>query len=332
MKAIFVKVLVVAAFGAAALCARADVLVFDNGDKLTGTVVSQDVNSIHFNNATLGVIVVPKAHAHLQAVVASGTPANPGANTTAAANTESKAPTPVAPTLGDRFKMAVNTVVQGQVSGRLDAGMNTTRASSSTTQIMAVGNLTLKNGPSSYDLKGFYYYTATRDDNGVDSRSADRYGSNFNYNRDLSQRVFVNNESDYLRDFQANINHQGRDILSAGYTMWKSGAVNLTVQAGPTEQYTDADGIADKWFTLGTGKQTLTWNITDMLRLEQEATAAAQPDDLDSHTWKISTALINKLDKNLELSLRFSQSYNTLVGVKGARSEQLLALALGMSF
>jgi putative salt-induced outer membrane protein YdiY len=328
MKAAYLKIMVLAMLAAGLTVARADVLIFDNGDKLTGKVVSQDADNIRFDNPTLGIIVVPKAQGHVQ--TAAEAAANAPKDT--ANNAKGKSPTPPALTLGDRFKMAVNTVVPGQVSGRLDAGVNTTRASSSTTEIMSVGNLTLKNGVNTYDLKGFYFYTATKDDNGVSSRSADRYGSNFNYRRDLDERLFVNDEADYLRDFQANINQQGRDSLSVGYTVWKSGRINLAVQAGPTEQYTDADGVEAKWFTLGTGKQTLTWNITDALRLEQEATAAAQPNDLNSHTWKVSTALINKLDRNLELSLRFSQSYNTLVGTNGVRSEQLLALALGMSF
>jgi hypothetical protein len=226
----------------------------------------------------------------------------------------------------------LNKIVPGELSGRLDAGINNTRASSSTTQIMSVGNLTLKNGANTYDAKAFYFYTATSDVNGVSSRSADRYGSDLTYNRDLSDRLFINNEAGYLRDFQANINHQGRDVLSIGYTVLKIDKVRLSFQAGPTEQYTDAEGVAHKWFTLGTGKQTLTWKITDSLRLEQEAMAAAEPTDLNGYTWKVGTALINRLDKNLELSLRFSQSYNTLVGVKGSRSEQMLALALGMAF
>jgi len=332
MKAFLTKVLVFAALLGTATGARADVLVFDNGDKLTGKLVSQDTDNIHFSNPTLGVIVVPTAQAHVETaktqVAASGAP-----SAVTGHPTNSKTPAPAAPlTYGDRFKLLVNDVVPGQVSGRLDAGVNDSRTSSVTTQIMSVGNLTLKNGPDTYDLKGFYYYTATTDMNGVVNRSADRYGSDMTYNRDLSARLFVNNQTGYLRDFQANINEQARDILGLGYTVWKSGNVNLAFQAGPTEQYTDADGVADKWFTLGTGKQTLTWNISDTLRLEQEASAAAEPNDFNSYNWKLSTALINKLDRNLELSLRFSQSYNTLVGTNGTRSEQLLALALGMTF
>jgi putative salt-induced outer membrane protein YdiY len=258
--------------------------------------------------------------------------ANSAKDTGTAKTANGNTPPPPPLTYGDRFKLLVNDVVPGQVSGRLDAGVNNTRASSVTTQIMTVGNLTLKNGPNTYDLKGFYYYTATTDMNGVATRSADRYGSDMTYNRDLSDRLFVNNETGYLRDFQANIDEQARDILGLGYTVWKSGKVNLAFQAGPTEQYTEADGVGEKWFTLGTGKQTLTWNITDALRLEQEASAGAEPTDLNGYTWKMSTAIINKLDRNLELSLRFSQSYNTLVGTNGTRSEQLLALALGMTF
>jgi putative salt-induced outer membrane protein YdiY len=331
MKAFFLKILLLTAIVAELPGARADMLVFDNGDKLSGTVVSQDSDNIRFNNPTLGVIVVPAAHAHIETATKE-VAANSSEGVASNKQPESNAPVPLAPTLGDHIRQYVNDVVPGYVSGRLDAGVTNTRASSVTTQILSVGNITVKNGPNSYDLKGFYYYTATTDMNGVVNRSADRYGSDFTYNRDLSDRLFVNNQTGYLRDFQAGINQQARDILGAGYTVWKGRDVNLAFQAGPTEQYTDADGIADKWFTLGTGKQTLTWNITDLLRLEQEASAGAEPTNLNGYTWKVSAALINKIDRNLELSLRYSQSYNTLVGTNGTRSEQLLALALGLTF
>ena len=337
MKALSVKLFALSAFALVAPPgAHADTLRFNNGDQLTGTLLSQDPDSIRFNSPALGNITVSAAQAHVETTPAAS--ANPAAGRTSAAgapaaNGKPGQPTPPpAPTLGDHLKHLINQVVPGEVSGRFDAGVNNTRATAVTSQIMAVGNLSVKNGANTDDLKGFYYYTATTDSTGAVSRSADRYGFSFTHAHDLSARLFVSNEADYLRDFQANINHQARDRLSVGYSMWKNDQVNLAVQAGPTEQYTDAAGVQDKWFTLGTGKQTLVWKITDLLRLEQEATAAAQPDDLSNHTWKVSGALINKLDRNLELSLRFSQSYNTIIGVKGSRSEQMLALALGMAF
>lgn len=308
--------------------ACADILVFANGDKLSGTVVENTAQHIRFNSASLGEITVPAANAHVESV-STATATETSATTKKTAADEKKQNSP---SLTDRFKQAVTSVIPGEVTGRLDAGITNTRSNVATSQIISAGNLTVKNAPDTYDLKAFYYYTSTRASDGTISRSADRYGTNAGYRHDLSERIFVTDDAGYLRDFKANINHQAQDTVNGGYVLWKGGRGNLSLQAGPTQRYQDADGVSTKWRTLGSGKQVLKWRFSDTLRLEQDSSAQSQLDAFDNHSWGVSAALINNLDRNLELALRFSQTYNTLVGLNGARSEQVLALTLGVTF
>lgn len=328
MKPFFSIILALAAWANAGANLQADILVFANGDRLNGDLVEQTAQTIRFHSASLGLINVPAPGAHIEPSPPAKAPAAPDA----AKQTASDQLVKNSPTFTDRLKSAINRVLPGEVTGRLDAGITNTRSNASTSQIISVGNLTVKNAPDTYDLKGFYYYTATRASDGTLSRSADRYGANTSYRHDLSERLFVNDDAGYLRDFKANINHQAQDTLNGGYVVWKSARANLSLQAGPTQRYQDADGIATKWRTLGGGKQVLKWRFSDTLRLEQDSAAQGQLDEFDNHSWGVSAALINNLDRNLELALRFSQTYNTLVGVNGARSEQVLALTLGVTF
>ncbi len=333
MKLFFRQFFILLALAGAIVDVRADTLVFDNGDRLTGTVLEQTADSIRFNSATLGTISVPAAHTRIEATPPPAT--TPGIASTTDTSHDSKAaalPEKTETTWADGFKKTVNMLIPGEVTGRLDQGLTSTRTNASTTQIMMTGNLSVNNAPDLYDLKGYYYYTATRAADGSLSRSADRYGSHASYRHDLNERLFLNNEDSYMRDFLANINHQAQNTFSGGYTLWKSQQMNLALQAGPSQRYLDADGIATKWRTLGTGKQTFKWRISDKLRLEQDSSAQSQLDDFGNHAWLVNAALISKLDQNLELSMRFSQSYNTLVGINGARSEQVLAVALGVTF
>ncbi|HVU39066.1 MAG TPA: DUF481 domain-containing protein [Opitutales bacterium] len=316
--------LLAAGFGAMAP-ARAEVLVFDNGDKLTGTVLAQNSQTIRFQSATLGVINVPAGRAHVEAP-----PATPAA--AAPVHTQEKPPPAPEPTLVDRLKDTLGYVLPGEISGHLDAGLTNTRTNAATTQIIAVGNITALKAPNTYDFKAFYYYTASRAADGSVSRSADRYGANASYQHDLTERLFLSNEGSYLRDFNANIDHQAQDSQNVGYDLWKSKRADLAVQAGPTQRYVEAVSIPVKWRTLGGGKQTFRWRFTDSLRLEEDVHALVQLDEFENQAWALNAALINKLTRGLELSLRFSQSYNTIVGLNGARSEQILALTLGMTF
>jgi putative salt-induced outer membrane protein YdiY len=321
--------------GLLALPLGADVLVFTNGDRLTGTIVKIDLKDIYFHNNTLGNLTVPIAQAHV--VLAPALASNSTGNSTAgvsgnvvtdkiAADKVTADKTPV------HGKSPMAWILPKDWAASIEFGYNRTRATTVNSQVNLVGELGYKHGDNSYNTKLYYYFDATNNTNGTTTRATDKYGMNLTYRHDFSPRWFFSNEATAERDFVANIRLLAQDAPGLGYYAIKNPKTQLSFIFGPTGRYTDAPGQSDKWLVLLTPREDLKWQLLDNLRLEQDAVYYQDPTDGSNSAWKVDLALIQNLNSWLDVALRFRHSYNPIVGFGGEKTEQYISVTMGIVF
>jgi len=336
--------LLLTALMSGALAAHAtDYLILDNGDRISGTFVREENGVITFNSPVLGDISVPAGKATIQlepaptvegaaaeaaAIVADDDPPEEDAEE---AEAEQKEADMVTASLNDAQAWVDRNKPEGW-TGKLSAGLSYVE---SNTETMAV-NLNLNgkkdSAPNHYRFDLYYEYDKSTDDLGVETKNLDKYGASVGYDYDINDWMFFNSDLDYLRNQVKDIRHQVDLDLGLGFRVIDEEAMKLNIIPAYTLQYKDAAGLSQKWFHLATLKEDFMYQLNEIVRFEQKASASVAPADTSDYQYMVRAALISKLAEWIDASVAYQLTFDNTVGTGGAKREQQVIFALGVPY
>ncbi|MGE9294947.1 MAG: DUF481 domain-containing protein [Puniceicoccales bacterium] len=344
--------LLIIALALSGLIARAtDTLVLENGDKLSGTFVSQQDGFITFDSPLLGTITVSESKANVvmgdgptvedaaaeaNQILASGaasedTTAEDEPDSAAEAKENQEDIDAVTKSLNNAEDWIQRNKPQGW-TGKLSFGLTFIETDSESMAINFGFNGKKSSAPHHYSFNLFYQYNKQTDANGIETKNLDKYGANIGYDFDINEWMFLNSDLGYLRNQVKDIRHEVNLDLGIGFRIINEDDMKLNVIPAYTLQYKDALGVSQKWYNLATIKEDFTYQFSEIVRFEQNASASIAPADTSQYQYMASAALISKLADWIDASITYQLTFDNTVGTGGYKREQQLIFALGVPY
>lgn len=328
--------------GSIAAAVLADELHLVNGDKITGSVVSETTETITFKSPILGEFtvsrnqakIIPSAgppEAHIESL--AGLPPTPESQPSSKKSGPKKGP-------AQKSKESDTPPWKGKIEfgfrqqqGRTDAINFDVRASAK--RKLEIDSFAL-------DTRLLYGEQGNRTIN-------DRYDGSFRWRRDLSERTFAQTLTSFTSDKQKNINQNWEQNIGAGMSLMKSETHKLNLGGGLTGQYRDSSDVESGFFTLLELFQDYQYQINGRLTFLQEAVAQYSPDSQTrfitvpnqptaaipgetNYKVRFNTTLQGKISERLSLNLRFEYEFDNAVANKDARIDQRITSSIGYAF
>lgn len=321
---------------------RGDVLNFNNGDKLSGVLVSETDGVIVFQTDLLGEVRVSSN----EATVSTTGEAIEAASVAAVAESVDP-PLPTAPEDssgedGEDERMFQESLTQARSyvsrllpegwEGKINAAFNYTDSDSTSTQLNASLDLSKNSGRHHYDGNLYYNYNATKKSSGEKDTTTDQYGAGFQYRYDVSDRWFLQSQTSYLHNGIKQIRHQVTENVSIGYYVIKEEDFTFSLAPGIAAQYNDVVGESQKWIGFGTFEEDLFYRFNQTFNVEQNAYVRFDPFDSGQTQWGATVALNSNLNEWIVASLVYSFTYDGTVGPGSSKNEQIIAFQLGFPF
>lgn len=339
------RIIALASLALTVAVVRADVLEFTNGDRISGSFVSEEDGMITFRSDLLGELTVSADSAKVLF-------ASDGEAADAAAAIEAQAlgaaPTPDEPTekqrkdvkeeaddfnaMVDRFREKFQSYIPQGWTGNFRFGLSFVDTNTSTEAWNLNLRASKKSGLNNYALRAFYNFSKQTQTNGTTNKTLDKWGGGFVYSRDLSERWFLQSDTDYLRDLVKNIDHQVTQTVSLGYKVYDTETFKLSLLPGVAGQYLEAQGFNERWLGYVTFGDEMSYIFNSIFRLEQSAGIRLNPTDTSEYQWNANLAFISKLSDWIEASLNYQYTYDSTVGPGKVRGEQQITFALGIPF
>ncbi len=328
----------------------ADTLVFKNGDRLTGSLVSQENGVITFSSPVLGTLQVAEADAEVQTPenvseeVAGPTMPSEGTQMADAAGapetvesgeTETAAAEQQAEDWDARiaeWKEAFQSVIPEGWHGKFTVGYTYTNSNSRKTAFVTKFNAKLDDDIHHYGIRGFYEFGDTVNANGVKSVDTDKYGGGFNYKWDFEEDWFFTSDTSYLKDQVRDIEDQATETLGVGYRIINDEDMKLNITGGMSGQYNNVVGENQKWFYYVTAGNEFEYHFNKYFRVEQNAYIRMDPSDTNNYQYNFYLGGVVKLTEWIEASLSYNANYDNIVGPGTKKLEENIIFALGVPF
>ncbi|MEO0793718.1 MAG: DUF481 domain-containing protein [Verrucomicrobiota bacterium] len=320
-----------------------DMLILDNGDRISGTFVSDQDGVITFNSPLLGNISVSAEKATVQMdpgpsvadAAATADEIAADADAPAADETVTEEDQEEIDAVTASIKEAqdwVDSVVPEGWTGKLSFGMTYIETDTESLAIKFGLDGKKDAAPNHYRFNMFYDYNRQEQTNGTFNKNLDKYGAGVGYDRDFNEWIFFNSDLKYLRDQVKDIRHQADLDLGIGFRILREEHMTLTVIPAYTLQYKDAEGVSEKWFHLATLKEDFMYQFSEIVRFEQSASASVAPADTSDYQYMFRAALISKLGDWIDATVAYQLDFDNTVGTGGTKKEQQLIFGLGIPY
>ncbi|WP_309400233.1 DUF481 domain-containing protein [Cerasicoccus maritimus] len=332
-----------------ALCsiASADTLVLKNGDRITGSLVSQENGAINFRSDLLGELSVPEDQATVEvpqvaAPSAAEAAAVANAATTPSSKTSGKSE-PLSAEKQEKVDMVTQSIKDAQSwldenvipegwSGKMSFGFSYLESNTDTTAINFDLNGKKNAAPHHYAFDIYYDYSRQTQTNGGVNKNLDQYGAEFTYDHDINEWMFFNSSASYLKNMVKDIRHQADLDLGLGFHVINNEDMTLDIIPAYTLQYKDAEGVSQKWYNLATIKESYVYHFSEIVRFEQTAYGSVEPGDTKNYQYGFTAALISKLADWVEASIAYELTYDNTVGTGGVKREQQIIAGIGIPY
>ncbi|WP_309384493.1 DUF481 domain-containing protein [Cerasicoccus frondis] len=332
-----------------AICslASADTLVLNNGDRITGSLISQGDGVITFRSDLLGELSVPDTNATVELPEAAPPSTAEAAAAVNATTASTKAPKKKEEPMSEKKQEEVNMVTQSILdaqswmdenvipegwSGKLSFGFSYLESNTDTTAINFDLNGKKDAAPHHYAYDIYYQYSRQTQTNGGVNKNQDQYGAEFEYDYDISELMFLNTSLSYLRNQVKDIRHQADLDIGLGFHVINNEDMTLDIIPAYTLQYKDAEGVSQKWYNLATLKESYVYHFSEIVRFEQTAYGSIEPGDTNNYQYGFTAALISKLADWVEASLAYELTYDNTVGTGGVKKEQQIIAGIGIPY
>ena len=183
-----------------------------------------------------------------------------------------------------------------------------------------------------FSLSGFYDYEWQRSENGVESVNTDKYGASGNYKWHFlgaDSNWYFTIVAAYRHDTLKMINYQIDESVGVGYNFeiptW---GLKWSVSIGPGCRYIDALDYNRHMIPMIFLNETLTWDLTDLLRLEHTGYFGMDATTGEQGTAYVMLGLVFMPKGVFSLAFRLTNDFDTINSSLAIKNEQKLILSL----
>lgn len=289
---------------------RADVLVLSNNDRITGTLIRQDLHGIVFDSPLLGRLTVAREAGRVE-VTSASRPLD--ANYTfKSLDLRTIATNPGKALKAERVgwvrRMEFGFTSQSGRSDKSDLSFNFEagrRGKSTETRFMAR-----------------YLYGESEDE-----ETSDLAESSLRFRRTLSENTFAQSLTRLSSDRIKRIDLDGEQGLGLGRNVINSDYAVLAFGAGAATRYRDEATQAGEWDYLVDCFQDLRYEINSRLSLVQDLSVVVAPANRDDYKFRINTALTGKVTNTFNMTMRYEYEYDRSLDLD-LRDSQRIVTAL----
>ena len=314
------------------------VLHLHNGDRLTGTLVSESTNGVVLATGWNPALTIPLDSIARREIPATNAPATTAAATSAP---PPEAPKPAAPLAAPPAPAATTAAAakpQPKAPSRwkTELKLGTDMIRGARDRDIYFGTLAVTYARPYEDNPKLFFRNRTdyrADYATTDGReTSDRmFGSN-KTDFDLTERLFLYNFMALGYDDVRRIDLQYEVGPGAGYRLIRTPKFALNLEAGLNYQMQERELNPDIEAWQSRLGQDLTWRVYDRITLTQKATLLSNIEDLEEYQMRFEANLAFGLVKNLSFNLTALYLYDTRPARGVTRNEFQLRSSLGLTF
>lgn len=216
--------------------ARADWIMLNNGDRLSGKIISENTSEVTFETEIMGNIIIPRSKI---ASVNTGTPprilarelrtGQPMSSPVVASNNLAAPETKTA-----EAAPAKKEKVDGKYkwSGRISAGGNVQDGNSNSTTLTADADIKARDKKNRYNFGGEINWA---EDEGEKTDNDQQVYAN--YDRFVTDKWFIGGRQSFEKDEFEELDLRSQTGLFVGYQFYEEDDLNLQIKAGPDYIY-----------------------------------------------------------------------------------------------
>jgi putative salt-induced outer membrane protein YdiY len=179
--------------------------------------------------------------------------------------------------------------------------------------------------------------------------ASNRQDVSFRWRHNISEKLFTQSLTSYTRDQISKIDLNLEQNASMGFQRHADDQQKVTVGAGLTIQYRDAEGVESGVNYLGEVFQDYTYKINGRLTLSQAINALYSPnrrvrsitsntstskltDEAENYKVRFNGSLQGQMSERISLNLRYEYEYDNAILDKNTRTDKRITSSLGYAF
>ena len=324
--------------------ANADIITLSNGDRISGKV-SQANDAQIVLTTQFGDITIPRAS--ITAISADASSPTVSQTTapvaeSAPAPAEASTPDPSAPTAEEKepqwitdYRQFIKDNFPETWQFRFRGGVENRETTSSVFSAYFALDAKREWDLNKFSATAYYNYTSEKSVAGVESTTLDKYGIDTTFRRDFDETShwYVQNILNYKRDRVKGIKDQVDEAVTLGYRIeFERYNITIDIAPGPAVRYINADDFHTKWVAMGVVAEDLNWQISKLLKLEQNAYVGMNLTNNSQYSAYFRLGLVVHATDVMDIALRYSYDYDAVNASTAETTEQRLLLSFEFPF
>lgn len=299
--------------------------IFNNGDKLSGVLVSADEQNVVIQHPTLGNLEIPRNS--LVSIPGVDTTPSEAAPTTGVLPGTLTATTEVDAPLIPQKEVLPFWHVPENWDGKFSVGTSWQSGRSKKSSVDLRAELTVKKEVSEFQYTGFYRYEKTNS-----NVSSDRWGLGFRYRYDLGPNRFIQATTSYESDRIKKMDNHLLQTLGYGFRLVDSETFHINLVPGIAVEYIDQRGTKSNTNFLLNIYQDMHWEINERFALKQSFNFFINPSETDEHRFLFKSGIIGSITETIKMDISYEYEYDNSVVRPISKGDSRLISAIVLAF
>lgn len=319
-------------FIAASLCTFSSTavvvtVVMDNGDNITGQLVSVQETSLDLSVSYMGKVSLPKARVvnlkeirtHISNVEGAVDPSMKVSLETTASSSPKRE-------LKGCAKFAKKVVPFRNWEKLLQVGMTAQSGRKKQRDFSCSYDMTVKRENEQFRFEANYYYGKSGDE-----KTSDKITTNLRWRRNFTPNMFYESTTSYLSDKIKLIDANVQQKLGVGTRLVENEVMTLSSGLGMSGRWREFQNMSEEAIYLVDLFQDWDYQINERFHLKQDFRVAMPLEESEKYEYGFTASLVSELTKAINLSLRYELGFDNSLALE-LREERRFISSLGYSF
>lgn len=304
---------------------HADTLVLENGDRLHGTLVSQDAEEIVFESPVLGRLVVPAERGFIESGPAEGVVMEADDVDTpelVEADTDVFEPEP-------SLQNFWNFALPDGWRAELAVGLSKEDATVSSSEVNLDSRVDWERTERNrFKWEGYYdYRTRNR------QKSTDQWGASQDVRQDFNERWFVRSKTSNDTDLIKEIKWDVQQTIGIGYKLFNLESVRLNIVPGIGVRHLEQpDPPGNQSYFTANFYQDFEYILNEHLKLFQDFNYVSEFRESDNYTYVLTAGAETKMNDHLRLRLSYLYDFDNRVARNVDKSQSEINAQMVVQF
>ena len=214
------------------------------------------------------------------------------------------------------------------VKGGVSVGFNKQSGNTNKANVAFQGGVSAQKGKNRYNLAGEFNWG---EDKG--SRNAYNWRIEPGYDRYLTERMFINANTQFKHDEFQDLDLRSSVGAGLGYDIFKGDRLNLTVQAGPAYVWEYFEQGENRDFAAGQWKVDFSWWVyRKYVQIFHSQNGFLSLENSSEYIWQTRSGLRFPVTENLFTALQYNYDWNNKPASGKVKWDEKIMMTIGYSF